>query len=130
MSSRPPLDPAEERQIRLRFRDWRFRVRDIAASVQAAIDYTNGMTFEEFAADRRTRDAVIRNLITMGESVRWIPGPIREANPNVPWTTMRGVRNVVVHEYFGVDDRILWDTLERDLPPLLPKLEAVLAEGR
>ena len=98
--------------------------------MQAAIDYTNGMTFEEFAADRRTRDAVIRNLMTMGESVRWIPGPIREANPDVPWTTMRGVRNVVVHEYFGVDDRILWDTLVHELPPLLPKLEAVLAQGR
>ena len=128
MSSRLPPDPAEERQTRLRFRDWRFRVRDIAASVQAAIDYTTGMTFEEFAADRRTRDAVIRNLMTMGESVRWIPGPIREANPDVPWTTMRGVRNVVVHEYFGVDDRILWDTVALDLPPLVAKLEAVLAE--
>lgn len=128
MSSRPPADPREERQVRLRFRDWRFRVRDILASVTAALEYTDGMTFEEFADDRRTRDAVIRNLMTMGESVRWIPGPIRETNPHVPWTIMRGVRNVVVHEYFGVDERILWDTVELDLPPLVAKLEAVLAK--
>ena len=128
MSSSLPPDPAEERRERLRFRDWRFRVRDILAGVKAALEYTDGMTFEEFAEDRRTRDAVIRNLMTMGESVRWIPGPIREANPAVPWTTMRGVRNVVVHEYFGVDDRILWDTVVLDLPPLVAKLEAVLAE--
>jgi uncharacterized protein with HEPN domain len=127
VSSDPPPDPREERQVRLRFRDWRFRVRDILDSVNAALDYTQGMSREEFGGDRRTRDAVIRNLMTMGESVRWIPGPIREANPNVPWTIMRGVRNVVVHEYFGVDDRILWDTVEHDLPPLVAKLEAVLA---
>jgi uncharacterized protein with HEPN domain len=129
VSSDLPLDPAEERQVRLRFRDWRFRVRDIAAAIEAALEYAGDMTFEEFTADRRTRDAVIRNLMTMGESVRWIPGPIRERHPNVPWTTMRGVRNVVVHEYFGVDDRILWNTVVHDLPPLLPKLEAVLTAG-
>jgi uncharacterized protein with HEPN domain len=128
VSSSAPLGPNEERQVRLRFRDWRFRVRDILASVNAALEYADGMAFEEFARNGRTRDAVIRNLMTMGESVRWIPGPIREANPEVPWTTMRGVRNVVVHEYFGVDDRILWDTVVHDLPPLVTKLEAVLAE--
>ena len=128
MSSSLPPDLVEERRERLRFRDWRFRVRDILVGVKAALEYTDGMTFEEFAEDRRTRDAVIRNLMTMGESVRWIPGPIREASPEVPWTTMRGVRNVVVHEYFGVDDRILWDTVALDLPPLVTKLEAVLAE--
>jgi uncharacterized protein with HEPN domain len=126
VSSDLPLDPREARRDRLRFRDWRFRVRDILAGVNAAIGYTEGMTFEEFCDDRRTRDAVVRNLMTMGESVRWIPGPIRESHPDVPWTTMRGVRNVVVHEYFGVDDRILWDTMALDLPPLVEKLEAVL----
>lgn len=127
MSSDLPPDPAEERRLRLRFRDWRFRVRDIVAGVRAAIDYTEGMAYEDFVADRRTRDAVIRNLMTMGEAVRWIPGPIRKAHPEVPWSTMRGVRNVVVHEYFGVDDRILWHTVLHDLPPLVPALEAVLA---
>ena len=45
----------------------------------------------------------------------------------MPWTTLRGVRNVVVHEYFGIDDRILWNTVVHDLPPLVEKLEAVLA---
>lgn len=128
MSSSVTPDAYEARQSRLRFRDWRFRVRDIAASVRAILAYTDGMDLEAFVADHRTRDAVIRNLMTMGESVRWIPGPVRETNPDVPWSTMRGVRNVVVHEYFGVDDRILWDTVLYDLPPLVAKLEAVLKE--
>lgn len=115
-----------ERQAKLRFRDWRFRVRDILAAVRAVAAYTDGMTYEEFVADGRTRDAVIRNLMTMGESVRWIPDVILEAHPAVPWHTMRGVRNVVVHEYFGIDDAILWETVRGDLPPLVEPLERVL----
>ena len=117
----------DERQAKLRFRDWRFRVRDILAAVRAIGEYTDGMTYEEFVADARTRDAVVRNLMTMGESVRWIPDVILSAHPAVPWRTLRGVRNVVVHEYFGIDDVILWETVRGDLPPLAPLLEDVLA---
>ena len=115
-----------ERQSKLRFRDWRFRVRDILAAVRAIEAYTEGMTFEEFAADSRTVDAVVRNLMTIGESTRWIPEPIKDAHREVPWRTLRGMRNVVVHEYFGVDSEILWETVRSDLPPLAPKLEAIL----
>jgi uncharacterized protein with HEPN domain len=115
-----------ERQARLRFRDWRFRVRDILAALRAIADYTDGMDFAAFCADGKTRDAVIRNLVTVGESIRWIPEPVLEAHQEVPWATMRGVRNVVVHEYFGVDPAILWETVRGDLPPLVPRLEAVL----
>jgi len=114
------------RQSKLRFRDWRFRVRDILNAVRAIERYTVGMTYEEFAADARTIDAVVRNLMTIGESTRWIPEPIKDAHHEVPWHTLRGVRNVVVHEYFGVDSGILWETLRTDLPPLAPKLEAIL----
>jgi uncharacterized protein with HEPN domain len=124
MPSRPP--GYDERQAKLRFRDWRFRVRDILAAVDAVAAYTDGMTFEEFGADGRTRDAVVRNLMTMGESVRWIPDVILSQHPAVPWRTLRGMRNVVVHEYFGIDDRILWQTVRGDLPPLQPLLEVVL----
>jgi uncharacterized protein with HEPN domain len=117
----------DERQAKLRFRDWRFRVRDILAAVDAVAAYTEGMTFEEFVADPRTRDAVVRNLMTMGESVRWIPDLVLDEHPAVPWSILRAVRNVVVHEYFGIDDAILWQTVRGDLPPLAPLLEAVLA---
>ena len=116
----------EERQAKLRFRDWRFRVRDILAALRAIARYTDGMTLDEFVGDARTMDAVVRNLMTMGESIRWIPEPILEAHPAVPWRTLRGMRNVVVHEYFGVDPAILWETVRGDLPPLEASLEAVL----
>jgi len=129
-----PSDPAdrrhpgyEERQAKLRFRDWRFRVRDILAALRAIVRYTDGMTMGEFVGDARTMDAVIRNLMTMGESIRWIPEPILDAHPDVPWRTLRGMRNVVVHEYFGVDPAILWETVRGDLPPVEADLETVLA---
>ncbi len=115
------------RQAKLRFRDWRFRVRDILAAMASIAAYTDGMTYEEFVADGRTRDAVVRNLMTMGESVRWIPDVVLDEHPDVPWRTLRGVRNVVVHEYFGIDDAILWETLRGDLPPLVETLEAILS---
>jgi uncharacterized protein with HEPN domain len=121
-----PHPGALEREAKLRFRDWRFRVRDILAAVRAIGAYTDGMTFEEFVADQRTTDAVIRNLMTMGESIRWIPEPVLDAHPEVPWRLMRAVRNVVVHEYFGIDSRILWATVRHDLPPLVSQLETVL----
>ena len=126
-SDRRTAEPGyAERQAKLRFRDWRFRVRDILAAVRAVAAYTEGMTFDDFVADQRTRDAVVRSLMTMGESVRWIPDVILDQHPAVPWRTLRGVRNVVVHEYFGVDDAVLWETVRGDLPPLVPLLEAVL----
>jgi len=94
--------------------------------VRAIADYTDGMTYASFVADSRTMDAVIRNLMTMGESIRWIPEPVLDAHPDVPWRLMRGVRNVVVHEYFGVDPSILWETVRGDLPPMVATLEDVL----
>jgi uncharacterized protein with HEPN domain len=126
-SDRRAREPGyDERQAKLRFRDWRFRVRDILAAVDAVAAYTDGMDFEGFVADGRTRDAVVRNLMTMGESVRWIPDVILDQHRQVPWRILRGMRNVVVHEYFGVDDAILWQTVRSDLPPLVPLLRAVL----
>lgn len=115
-----------ERQAKLRFRDWRFRVRDILAALTAIETYTEGMDRGAFVDDRRTRDAVLHNLMLVGESVRWIPDVILDAHPEVPWRLLRGVRNVVVHEYFGIDDAILWVTVRDDLPPLVDDLEAIL----
>ena len=101
-------------------------MRDILAALRAISRYTEGMTLDEFVRDARTMDAVVRNLMTMGESIRWIPEPILDAHPAVPWRTLRGMRNVVVHEYFGVDPAILWETVRGDLPPLEADLQAVL----
>jgi uncharacterized protein with HEPN domain len=107
-------------------RDWRFRIRDILDAVEAVQRYTEGMTYEAFTADRKTVDAVIRNLIVIGEAAGRVPEDMVLAHPEIPWKDMRDMRNFVIHEYFGVSDKILWDTLQKDLMPLLPLLKPLL----
>jgi uncharacterized protein with HEPN domain len=69
---------------------------------------------------------VVRNLIVIGEAARHVPDEVVAANPQIPWARMRGMRNLVVHEYFGVDVDVLWDTVTGNLPALLPLLRDLL----
>ena len=109
-------------------RDWRFRIQDILDSIKKIQQYTTGMSYNEFLADPRTQDAVIRNFITIGEAANHVPEDIAEQFPDVPWGKMRDMRNVVVHEYFGVSLRTIWETVQSELPPLVEPLQKILAE--
>lgn len=84
------------------------------------------MTYEDFVADRKTVDAVVRNLIIIGEAAVHIPEEIDRLHAEVPWPDMRAMRNFVVHEYFGVSDKILWDTIQINLSALVPLLKEIL----
>lgn len=103
-------------------RSWEIRVADITGAIEIVLEYTSGMTFEQFVSDRKTVDAVIRNFIIIGEAASHIPEEVVEMHPDLPWREMRDMRNIVVHEYFGVDNRVVWETLKKNLPPLLPLL--------
>ena len=102
-----------------------FRINDILDAISAIRNYVGGMTYEDFAADRKTVDAVIRNLIIIGEAAVHVPEEICGLRPEIPWPDMRTMRNFVVHEYFGVSDKILWDTVQVDLPPIVPLLKEI-----
>ena len=84
------------------------------------------MKYEAFAAHRKTVDAVIRNFIVIGEAATHVPEEVVLAHPEIPWRDMRDMRNIVVHEYFGVDLTIVWSTIREDLPALIPQLEEIL----
>ncbi len=90
--------------------------------------YTDGMTYDSFAADEKTIDAVVRNIIVIGEAARQVPEEIQVRHPDVPWMEMRGIRNVVIHEYFGVSRDILWRTVQEDLPRLMLSLKNMLGD--
>jgi len=92
-------------------RNWKIRVSDIIEAIENVLDYSKGMTFERFVADQKTMDAVIRNLIIIGEAAAHIPEELIQIHADIPWREMRDMRNIVVHEYFGVDNRIVWDTV-------------------
>ena len=111
-------------------RDWRLRVQDILDAIAAIQGYTAGMEYSVFTRDRRTVDAVLRNITVIGEAASRIPEAIQAASPEIPWADMRDMRNVVVHEYFGVNKQILWDTTQTDLPSLVGRLEGLLNRNR
>ncbi len=103
-------------------REWRVRLRDIVEASERALSYVQGLTFEQFAADPRTVDAVSYAIVVIGEAVKAIPDDVTRAAPEIPWADIRGMRNKVAHEYFGVDVKVLWQTIREDLPPLLAML--------
>jgi uncharacterized protein with HEPN domain len=107
-------------------RDWELRIKDILDAVRAVQTYTEGMKYEAFVNDRKTVDAVIRNLIVIGEAATRLPDDFTRTHPDIPWRDMADMRNFVVHEYFGISHKIIWDTVQKDLPPLIPVLEELL----
>jgi uncharacterized protein with HEPN domain len=107
-------------------RDWRMRIEDILEAVERIARYIAGLDFEGFVEDQRTVGAVIRNLEVIGEAARAIDETITKQYADVPWSEMRGIRNVLAHEYFGVDAAIVWKTATAELPPLVPALRAIV----
>jgi len=89
---------------------------DIKDSIRKIEKYARGINFSEFSHDEKTMDAVVRNLSIIGEAVRNIPRDTKAKNPDVAWKEILGMRNKVIHEYFGIDDEILWKTIKEDLP--------------
>lgn len=106
-------------------RDYRDFLSDIVKACRSIICFTEGMTLDDYLDDEKTRYAVMRGYEILGEAVRHIPDPLKSANPDIPWATMAAVRNRIVHGYFGIDDSILFTTIDDDLKPLLPRLEGL-----
>jgi uncharacterized protein with HEPN domain len=79
-------------------------------------------------ADNKTQDAVIRNLEVMGEAARNISADLKGRFSDLPWREMSAVRNRLIHHYFGINNEIVWQIIEHDLPELLPELEKLISE--
>ena len=110
-------------------RVWIFRVRDILDAIGAIEEYVHEMTYERFVQDRRTVDAVVRNLITIGEAASNVPADVQERYAEIPWDNMRRMRNFIVHVYFGVNLPVVWRTIQEDLPPLKAQLGKALRDA-
>jgi uncharacterized protein with HEPN domain len=108
-------------------RDWRDRVRDILEAITRIEHYSRKHDQSSFIADGMAVDAVIRNVAVIGEAANHIPAQVQQRHPDVPWAQMRGMRNVLVHEYFEIGLDLLWATIQNDLPVLKERLREVLA---
>ena len=101
---------------------------DILTAIKDIKEFTKGMTFESFEEDKKTVQAVTRSLEIIGEAANAIPQELKSKYTNLPWRDMISLRNKVLHEYFGVDTEILWQTITEDLLPLKQKVEKLLEE--
>ena len=109
-------------------RDYKLYLYDIKEAVEKIEDFKKGMNFDQFANDRKTVDAVVRNLEIIGEATKRIPKRIRNKYPEIDWKAIIGMRNIIVHEYFGVRLEIVWKTIKERLPELKNKIEKILKE--
>ncbi len=110
-------------------RDWSDRIWDILDAIHEIGIFTQGMSQAAFLKDAKTLRAVELEFIVIGEAVSRVPDDVQEAHPEVPWSLMCAMRNRLVHVYFEVDPRLVWDTIQNDLPPLVEPLKALIKDS-
>lgn len=113
----------------MRNRSLKLYFTDILSSINNIEKYTKGMSREGLADDQKTYDAVIRNLEIIGEAVNNLPKQFTVKHKDIPWNKIISMRNKIIHEYFGVDEEILWQTINEDLPFLKTKIAILLKQN-
>ena len=98
---------------------------DILESGRKILEYTSGFTLEQFKSDSKTVDAVIRNFEIIGEAANRLPEDFKDKHNEIDWHKVRGFRNRIVHDYFGIDYSIVWVIRETFLPHLIEKLQSI-----
>jgi uncharacterized protein with HEPN domain len=100
-------------------------INDIIESIKNAIDFTSAMKFEEFNRDVKTQLAVTRLFEIIGEAAKHIPSEIKRKFPEIQWKKMTAMRNMMIHEYFGINNEIIWKTVKEIFPGLKVQIEGV-----
>lgn len=107
-------------------RDCRLYLTDILESGRAIQSYVGNLDFESFRGDRMRCSAVIREFEIIGEAVGKLPAELAARHPDVPWREIKDFRNLLIHEYFGIDLRIVWNAIHQELPVLLIAVADIL----
>ena len=107
-------------------RSWRLYIQDMIEFGEKVLSYTDGLDQEAFIAETLVYDAALRNMELIGEAATHIPAEVREAHPEIQWRRVIATRNRLAHGYSGIDDDIIWDIIQTDVPKLLPALQNLL----
>ena len=103
-------------------RGWRLYISDMVECGEVVLSYTAGMDQAAFVSDRRTYDATLHNLQLIGEAATHVPVAVRDAHSEIHWREIIGTRNRIVHAYLGIDNDVVWDIIQTDIPMLLAQL--------
>jgi uncharacterized protein with HEPN domain len=101
-------------------------LQDMLENAEKALSFVQGLDYDGFCKDDKAMYAVIRAFEIIGEAARQIPEAVREANSEIPWREITGMRNKLTHEYFGVNTKVVWRTVQEDLPVIVPALKKML----
>ena len=107
-------------------RNYRLYLKDIVAAMESIEEFIAGMDFEDFERDDKTASAVMRKLEIIGEAVKQVPEEIRQEYPQVPWKEMAGMRDKLIHFYFGVDYSLVWKAITERVPEVKQELQQIL----
>ena len=109
-------------------RDYKLYLDDIIEATKRIEKYTKGLALERFKKDNLIIDGVVRNLEIIGEAVKNIPTNVKDKHPDIEWKKIAGLRDILAHEYFGIDIDILWDIVENKLPDLKKEISHLLKQ--
>jgi uncharacterized protein with HEPN domain len=104
---------------------FRFPLRE---AIHRILTYTADLTYQQFMEDIKTQDAVVRNLEVIGEATKNLSVNLRKTHPKIPWKDLMGMRDKMIHHYFGINHEIVWTIAKEELAGLLPQVERILAK--
>ena len=107
-------------------REYEDYLNDMLENAEKALSFVEGLDYDGFCKDEKAMYAVIRAFEIIGEAARQIPEKVRDDNPKIPWREIMGMRNKLTHEYFGVNTKVVWRTVQEDLPVIIPALRKML----
>jgi uncharacterized protein with HEPN domain len=109
-------------------REYKAYLKDILDAIRKIENYTRNISFDDFVVDELIKDGVVRNLEVIGEAVKNIPVDIKDKKPEVEWKKIAGLRDILIHDYFGIDEDIVWDAVKNKLPELEEEINGILSE--